>query len=175
MKHFNKNFLFFLVLFFFLAPTIVMANAGSPMMWFGIIHTLFLNALIGLIESSILKHYMIPNRFWLIIIANYISMFFGLYFIAPYFSTISGNNDFWGGQSSIDDYNLLGFFIGMISSYIATLLIEFPFFYWAVKDKLKLQSLIHPFIIANTTTNIVMLIVYLFIIFQGHILIKLIF
>ena len=62
-----------------LLPTLVFANAGSPMMWFGILHSLILNAFIGWTESVIIDKFKIPNRTWLIIIGNYVSMFIGLY------------------------------------------------------------------------------------------------
>lgn len=144
-------------------PTMVFANAGSPMMWFGILHSLILNAFIGWTESSILDNYKIPNRTWLIIIGNYISMFIGLYYIAPHFSTITGNSDFWGGKTRLGDYELTGFSAGMVSSYFATLVIEFPFFFLAVKDKLQRRQLFFSFLIANTITNVVMTIIYFWI------------
>ncbi len=83
-----------------LIPTLVFANAGSPMMWFGLLHSLILNSVIGIYESRYLEKIEISNRMWLIIVGNYFSMFIGLYYIAPYFSKVSGNIDFWGGQCS---------------------------------------------------------------------------
>jgi len=148
-------------------PTMVYANAGSPMMWFGMFHSLVLNAIIGLAESFIVKKFKIPNRVWMIILANYVSMFIGLNYIAPHFCAISGHHDFWGGQTSYGNYELKGFLIGMISSYFATLIIEFPFFYYAVKDRTKRKQIFLPFFVANTTTNIIMILVYYWIVSGG--------
>jgi len=148
-------------------PTLAFANAGSPMMWFGILHSLILNAYIGWIESKIIDSSKIPNRTWLIIIGNYVSMFIGLYYIAPHFSTISGNQDFWGGQTRYGDYKLKGFIVGMVTSFLATLIIEIPFFYLAVKDKLQRRQIFIPFLVANSMTNIIMTIIYFWIVNDG--------
>lgn len=152
-----------------LLPTLAVANAGSPMMWFGMFHLLILNAFIGWTESGLIEKLKIPNRTWLIIIGNYVSMFIGLYYIAPHFSTITGNQDFWGGQTNYGDYKLQGFIWGMVSSFFATLIIELPFFYFAVKNKLQRRQIFIPFLVANTFTNIIMLMIYfLFVIGGSH-------
>jgi|GEM_PF-5402240 len=75
-------------------PLFCFANAGSPMMYFGILHCAILNAVIGVAESLILRRFQLPNRMWLVIVANYVSACIGLYFIAPYFSTLAGNDIF---------------------------------------------------------------------------------
>lgn len=153
--------------FLLLLPTMVFANAGSPMMWFGILHLLVLNSLIGWVESVIVGKFRIPNRTWLIIIGNYVSMFIGLYYIAPFFSTMTGNLDFWGGGTRYGSYNLQGFVVGMATSFLATLIVEFPFFYLAVKNKLQHRQILIPFLVANILTNIIMAIVYFCIVCGG--------
>lgn len=161
----NKiNGLIFLLI---LLPTMVFANAGSPMMWFSFLHLLILNAVIGLVESLIFSRHKIEHRTWMIILANYVSMFVGLEFIAPYFSTLAGNHDFWGGQTNYGAYKLNGFLAGMGTAFIATLIIEFPFFYFATKDKSKRREIINPYLIANFSTNLVMFIIYYMIVKPG--------
>jgi len=150
-----------------LIPTLVMANAGSPMMWFGILHSLIINCIIGIFESNYLERREIPNRTWLIIVGNYFSMFIGLYFIAPYFSTITGNIDFWGGNTSYGDYELKGFIFGMFSFFIATLILEFPFYYLSVKEKSKRKKGTWKFIEANAISNTVMFLIYFIIVVGG--------
>lgn len=167
MKLQDRNRIIGLTILLLAIPTIAFANAGSPMMWFGMLHSLVLNAFIGWSESEIVKRFNIPNRIWLIIVANYISMIIGLNYIAPHFSSISGNLDFWGGKTDFGDYELKGFIIGMITSYFATLLIEFPFFYFAVKEKLKRKKILLPFFVANTITNILMTAIYYWIVNKG--------
>lgn len=144
----------------FLTPAFAFANAGSPMMWFGIVHLLLLNAFIGMTESLIIARFKIPNRTWLIIVANYLSMLVGMYFIAPYFSGLSGNMDFWGGKTVLGEYDMNGFFSGMLASFAVTLLIEYLFFYLSVKDKSKRKELLLPYFIANLATNVLMFIMY---------------
>ncbi|RZK54274.1 MAG: hypothetical protein EOO87_10895 [Pedobacter sp.] len=153
----TKTIITFLLL---LLPALAFANAGSPMMWFGILHSLVLNAFIGWTESAIIDKFKILNRTWLIIIGNYVSMFVGLYYIAPHFSTVAGNHDFWGAHTIYGDYKLQGFIFGMVTSFFATLIIELPFFYLAVKDKLQGRQILIPFLVANTLTNIIMTIIY---------------
>ncbi len=156
-----------LMFLLFILPTLVFANAGSPMMWFGVVHGLILNFAISIIESSIIRKYGIDHRTWLILVVNYISMAIGLFYIAPFFASISGNNDFWGGQTDYSDYTIRGFIIGMIASFFATLIIEFPFAFFAVKDRSQRGKLLKPFLIANTVTNVAMTAIYYFIIKNG--------
>ena len=155
-----KKRFFQLTLFLLIIPVVTLANAGSPMMWFGILHLLLLNAIIGTVESGIISKFKMPNRMALVIIANYVSMFIGLYFIAPHFSTMTGNHDFWGGKTRLGEYHVKGFVVGMISAYIATLIIELPFVYFAVKEKLQRKKVFLPFLVANTVTNVAMILIY---------------
>lgn len=156
-KNPNKFYISNILLFI---PAFAFANAGSPMMWFGMLHLAVLNALIGISESLILNRFNIQNRMWLIILGNYASMIIGMHYIAPYFSNLSGNRDFWGGQTNYGEYNYDGFYAGMTASFIATLIIEYIFFYLAVKDKSKRKSLSLPYFIANLATNSIMFALY---------------
>ncbi len=145
-----------------LTPIFILANAGSPMMWFGMLHLVWINAIIGTYENRILNiKFGIANRKWLIILANYVSMFIGLYFIAPHFSAINGNVDFWGGNTRLGDYKLKGFLAGMFFSFIATLIIEFPFYLISLKTKLIGWNLFKPFLVINSISNLIMLMIYL--------------
>ncbi|MPQ48233.1 hypothetical protein GCQ56_14615 [Marinifilum sp. N1E240] len=163
MTKLKQNKILGFTLLLFLIPSVVFANAGSPMMWFGLLHILILNAFIGIIESAIIKKFGFENKDWKIIVGNYVSMIIGLYYIAPYFSKAFGNNDFWGGQTYYGHYDLNGFVAGMIISYFATLIIEYPFSYWALKNKEKTQKFTKAFLIANTITNVVMFLIYFWI------------
>ena len=150
-----------------LLPTLAFANAGSTMMLFGMFHLFILNAFIGLTESAIIRKFKTPNRTWLIIVANYISMLIGLAYIAPHFSTVYGNRDFWAGQTNYGNYELQGFVAGMFTSFVATLIIELPFFYLAVKDKLQRKQIYIPFLVANILTNVILTIIYFWFVKDG--------
>ncbi len=163
----KQNHAWKLTLLLVFLPTVVHANAGSPMMWFGFLHLLILNAVIGIVESMIFSRHKIEHRTLMIILGNYVSMFIGLEFIAPYFSTLAGNHDFWGGRTNYGAYELNGFLAGMGTAFIATLIIEFPFFYYSVKDKDKRKEIINPYLMANLSTNLVLFIIYSMIVTPG--------
>ncbi len=141
----------FLTILLITTPFFVLANAGSPMVWFNIFHLLFLNAVIGFIESEILAKYKLPNKTWLIIIANYISMVIGYYFIITNIVTTKYGRDIESGENLIS---------GFMLCFLATLFIEYPFFIASLKDKKQRNKLLKPFLIANLITNIAMMIFY---------------
>ena len=143
---------------FILLPLSVFANGGSPMLFFALFHLLILNAVIGIIESKIISKFKIQNRCWLIIIANYVSMYVGILVLSQY------SSGFIEKDSSIFDmtgaFSLAGFWFAMFIAYIATLIIEFPFAYFAVKEKIMRKKVFIPFFVANTITNICMTLLY---------------
>ena len=162
----NKKYL--LSLIFIIVTQNLFANAGSPMLMFSFFHLILVNALIGYFESRILSRLSIDNKIGWIIIANYISMFFGMYFIAPYFTELIGYEDFFGNNTYYGYYNLNMFFIGMTISFIASLIIEFPFYYFGI-SKTKRNQTFKGLLIANVITNILMTsIYYLYIKDGGH-------
>lgn len=154
----NQNYLLLIIL---LIPNFLLANAGSPMIWFSFLHLIWINFIIGTFESKLLvEKFNLQNRKWLIIAANYVSMFVGYYFIAPHFSLVNGYPDFWGMKSRVGEYELGGFFIGFLYSFGATLVIEFPFYWLSLKTKQKGWKLLSPFFLVNLFTNIIMLAIY---------------
>lgn len=158
LKTNNQNFL---LLFLLLIPNFLLANAGSPMIWFSFLHLIWINFIIGTFESKLLlEKFNLQNRKCLIIAANYISMFIGYYFIAPHFSFINGYPDFWGMKSRVGQYKLGGFFTGFLYSFSATLVIEFPFYRLSLKTKLSSWKLLKPFFLVNLITNLIMLAIY---------------
>lgn len=142
----------------------ILANAGSPIIWFGILHLLIVNLLIGIVESKIIKSFQIEANSLLIVISNYLSMIIGMFFIAPYISTQFGNNDFWGSQTQYGEYNLYGFYIGMFCSFVISLLIEYPLVWFSIKNRLDRRRLPIPYFLANLATNFFMLLIYILII-----------
>ena len=116
-------------------------------------HLLFINAIIGYIESEILFRYKLPNKTWIIIIANYVSMIIGFYVIIPSLVKTQYGRDLWSGGTE----NLL---FGLVLSFFATLIIEYPFFVASLKDKKQKRVLFKPFIVANIVTNVAMTCIY---------------
>jgi uncharacterized membrane protein len=142
-----------LFVFFVSLPLFALANSGSPVVWFNIFHLLFFNAIIGYIESEILLKYKIPNKLWLVIIANYTSMIIGFYVLMP--TLIKGQ---FGGNMWDRSFGVL--LLGFALSFIATLIIEYFIFVAALKDKAHKQVLFKPFLIANIVTNVSMIFIY---------------
>lgn len=157
----------YLILFLLLLPLAAMANAGSPMMWFGMLHALVLNAIIGYAEHRILHRRGFPNKAGLIILANYASMIVGYYYIAPYFAYELGNHDFWAIHSHKGVYKMYTFFVGFTLSFLASLIIEYPFVLYALKDKSHREHFQRPFFRANLLTNAILLMIYVFLLKLG--------
>ncbi|AZA99030.1 hypothetical protein EG359_05165 [Chryseobacterium joostei] len=165
MKTNHQNYLLVFLLFI---PNFLLANAGSPMIWFSFLHLIWINFIIGTFESKLLvEKFNLQNRKWLIIAANYISMFAGYYFIAPYFSLLNGYQDFWGMKSRVGEYELGGFFTGFLCSFGATLIIEFTFYWLSLRIKQNGWKLLKPFFVVNLFTNIIMLAIYFVIVAFG--------
>lgn len=142
------------------------ANAGSPMMWFSFLHLILINAIIGFVESKILLRLEISNKIGWIIASNYVSMFFGMYFIAPYFTGLIGYEDFFGNQTNYGSYNLYMFFIGMAIAFLATLIIEFPFYYLGIIKENR-KKIFKGLIIANLITYFAMTMIYFLVLGGG--------
>ena len=140
---------------------LILLDAGSPMMWFGLFHLLIGNFLIGVFETIVAKrHYKLQVRYRWIILANYLSMFFGMYFIAPWASGLAGNTDFWGGQTAYGEYKLYGFFIGLSVSFVVTLIIETPFYAIVKGKRPSFLTILKVSFFANVASYIGMIIVY---------------
>ncbi|GET35811.1 hypothetical protein [Microseira wollei] len=143
-----------------LTPKAVLANAGSPMMWFGLFHLAFGNALIGILESWVVKKVQKLNiEAWKIVLGNYLSMFFGLYYIAPFLAVAAGNRDFWRATRAVEEYKLGGFLVGMFFAYLATLFLEYPFFKWAINPENKSKAL-PATLLSNTVSYLSMTGIY---------------
>jgi hypothetical protein len=137
--------------FLITVPFLALANAGSPIIWFNVFHLLFMNAIIGYIESQILLSYKLPNKPWIIITANYVSMMIGFYLIIPSLIKTQYGQDLWMGE---------GVFGAFVLSFLVTLVLEYPFFVFALKEKKQIRALFKPFLVANIVTNVAMTSLY---------------
>ena len=72
-------------------PSTAFANAGTPLMWASALHLVFGNAIIGIIEGSLLAG-MFKCSKWksvvVLIVANYASAWVGAYFVAGYLPSL---------------------------------------------------------------------------------------
>ena len=137
------------------------ANAGTPLIWFNLIHLVLINAIIGYVESGILSRFKIAHKVGLVLLANYISMIIGFYIIIPKLTKIFHGGDLYNG--SFSELKL-----GFLISFLATLLIEYPFFLASLNDKKQKNAMLTPFLIANVFTNLAMITFYYLFIANSH-------
>jgi hypothetical protein len=98
------------------------ANVGSGLLFPAIIHLIFLNVIIGLIEAFVVrKAFKKSPRAGIIILANYVSAILG-YVVLNLAGLVMGAND----VSKIA--------MAMAVLFVASVLVEWPFFSWALKE-----------------------------------------
>lgn len=120
--------MFFCFLFF--TTKSAYADAGTLLMWLGAGHLLFGNAVIGLCEGFIVAKIFqvrMSRGILIMVLANYVSMIAGaagIWALGSWFTT------------SISINNMFKVIMAMLAgSYLATLLIEWPFCFWILKGK----------------------------------------
>jgi len=104
-----------------LIPDVASANAGTPLMWAGMLHLVFGNALIGLGEGLLIALvFKRPRRRCI-----------GLMIAANYFSAWLGGWTLVGGIAANLDWNLYNawklFWVFVFLTYLMTVLLELPF------------------------------------------------
>jgi hypothetical protein len=117
----------FLLLALLVFPQHAMANAGTPLMWAGMLHLVFGNALIGVGEGLLLVWLFktsIPKSVLVMIAANYFSAWFGgLYIGAAIVRELPLDlNNGWRW-----------FWIMVVATYCMTLVLEWPFIAWCFR------------------------------------------
>ncbi len=109
------------VLLVCLIPSVAQANAGTSLMWAGMLHLVFGNLIIGLFEGAVLaKVFGLPKAkcIGLLIFANYLSAWLGGFVIA----------NGVGRALSVGLETAWAFLWGMVAfTYLFTLVLEFPF------------------------------------------------
>ncbi len=112
-----------------LFPSTASANVGTPLMWASMLHLVFGNAIIGLIEGLLLAWIFKCSKWKSILIliaANYASAWAGGFFVANYLASLP--------DITIQTIQL--WFLGFVlAAFVVTLLIEFPFFWLALRSR----------------------------------------
>ena len=141
-------------------PSALLLDAGSPLLWFNVFHLFIGNALIGLLEVWVVNRiWHIKLRWWLIIIANYVSMIAGMEMIAPYFTRHVLKKQFMPAFDAPSPVSV--FLAGMLISYLVTIVVEYPFFYFATKGGRSYRESTKMTIVANAVSYLLMLAIYL--------------
>jgi hypothetical protein len=115
-----------LILALALFPSTASANAGTPLMWASMLHLVFGNAIIGLIEGLLLAWLFKCSKrksILILIAANYASAWAGGFLVA----------EFLPSQVDITIQNIQSWFLAfVVVAFVVTLLIEFVFFWFAL-------------------------------------------
>jgi len=113
---------------------IVLLDAGTPLLWAAGFQLILGNLFIGAIEWYFVKRFFYRNIGILLpIIANYFSMILGIAFIAPYVAlNLAHTTDFYGWRGS---YNLRGLALGMAAAFVASIVLEWPFYHLAIRRR----------------------------------------
>ena len=112
-----------------LFPSTASANAGTPLMWASMLHLVFGNAIIGLVEGLLLAWMFKCSKrksILILIAANYVSAWVGGFFVAGYLASLPDITiqtiQYW-------------FLVLVLVAFVVTLLIEFPFFWFALRSR----------------------------------------
>jgi len=134
MKRNSSRFVRCLILGLLLFPTAAFADAGTPMMWLGVFHLFIGNALVGLGEGLLIAWLFRVRKLRSILImvpANYTSMIAGnacIGLLSYHFqSAFMGEEGFY--------HVLWALWLTGIGSWLLSVVVEWPFCLWILKDK----------------------------------------
>ena len=89
-------------------------------------------------------------------------MFCGMVLIAPYITLHFVNSDLFPSMNGWDlPFTYVGFTVGMVISYVATILIEYPFFHYAIVQNRSFRVSAKITILTNALSYSLIVIVYL--------------
>ena len=112
-----------------LFPSTALANAGTPLMWASMLHLVFGNAIIGIIEGLLLGSIFKCSKgksVLILIVANYASAWAGGFLVAGYLPSLV----------DITVQNIQYWFLAFVGvAFFITLLIEVPFFILALRSQ----------------------------------------
>lgn len=127
MQRGGKIFKLVVVLLFCL-PATALADAGTPLMWAGMLHLVFGNLLIGVLEGLLLAWLFRLGRWRCIpvmIVANYFSAWVGDLFLLGYALK---------SPSHLDLYNAWGWVWMMVGiTFVLTCVLEWPFVFFCLR------------------------------------------
>lgn len=136
--------------------SIVLANAGTALIWAGLLHLLIGNLIIGIGEAFILRRWFGSER-WrsrtLMILGNYFSMLVGLVFIVSWLA----------GWFREDLYTLRSTHLLLYAlAFVVSLVLEWPFVYGALQPEAgRLKRSIVASLVVQTISNVLVLLWYL--------------
>jgi len=121
-----RPLLFLVLLGVFVLPQHAWADAGTPLMWAGMLHLVFGNTLVGIGEGALLAWcFSVPKvrAVWVMILANYVSAWLGLFLIDRSIDSLPMDlNNGWKW-----------FWAMVVVTYFMTILVEWPFVAWCFR------------------------------------------
>jgi hypothetical protein len=143
-------------------PAVAFADGLTAVFGFQILHLLIGNLLIGIIETIYLRaRFSLSANMFLIILGNYLSMFFGFIVAADLTKILGFSERFFGFADNLKEYRT-ALILGIFISFLVTLIVELPFYKWALKTK-SWKTAFKKEIEPNILTNILVLLAYFFI------------
>jgi hypothetical protein len=116
-------------------PTLILADVGTPLMWASFLYLAVGNLLIAMLEAAVLRFWFKAKGgaiFGWMVLANYVSSIAGLFLLVPVSLKVI---EWFGGPLPVYHvYRILA--ILTLLSFVATLAIEFPFYWLALRRQI---------------------------------------
>ena len=128
-------------------PGLLLADAGTPLMWFGCFQLFFGNCLISILEAAILRRFFNAAKpFKVVLAANYASMVcgIGLIWLLEQVLAKSDPDPFRYGRDIV--------YGAWTASFVITVLVEAPFFARVLKECGPAKKMWKASIVANTAS-----------------------
>ena len=139
------------------------ANAGTALMWAIGFHIYIANLLIAILESFILWKFYNVFKYYkyllLMIGANFFSMFSG-FALSILYADLNKIPRFMMSDQNVNEILLVKIII--IISYFVSVIFEFPFIYWFLKNKRTIFEILKIDILINIVSYILLIISYFF-------------
>jgi hypothetical protein len=117
-----------------LAPSVVLANVGTPLMWAGPIRLVCVNLVIGVGEGFFIWLFL-RTRFWktlgIMILANYASWFVGEVVLLPFLA--QAGKGILGDQPLYHVWEFMWYVLA--AAFGLTVVFEWPFCFWVLRQK----------------------------------------
>jgi len=157
----KNNFKLLYIFIFLIIPAISFGDAGTPLMWTMSIHLYLSNIIAAIIESIIIYIFYKTSKYYIvflkILLGNIASAFIG-YLSFKFIFTLT----------SYPKEEIAIFCVLLIITYIASILIEFPFFIWASPKYESYKKTFFLDIISNLFSYVVL--IFLYFVFMGYII-----
>lgn len=140
-----------------IAP-LALANAGTPLMWLGVLHLTFINLIIAAVEAlflTVIARVSFRRALIASLVANYASALVGLWLLLPYASR--SLDQVSGIPLDAADDHMLRF---ILLAFLTTLAVEAPIFFAITRKKARLRRLLVAFLLAQLATYAALLWIY---------------